>query len=70
MTSGIKEISTVSKFAILRNEILQEAMEAVHAAKLPDHFQWGQEAQESFEFGKTRAMLAIAALKIPVEHKT
>lgn len=43
-------------------DALRDAENAALAAKLPDGFQWGADAMESFEFGKKRAAAAIHAI--------
>jgi hypothetical protein len=46
-----------------QDRAFEKAATAAEAATLPDGFQWGREAMESFNFGKKRASLAIRNLK-------
>lgn len=39
--------------------------QAAERAVLPDHYQWGHDAMEQFDFGKERAAAAIRARKRP-----
>ena len=41
---------------------VEEAAQAALNAQLPDHYRWGNDAMEQFNFGKKRAADAIRAL--------
>lgn len=43
--------------------VLEEAARACEGAQLPDHFRWGRDAMEQFNFGKKRCAEAVRALK-------
>lgn len=43
-------------------EVLAKAADAAESATLPDGYQWGDDAMESFNFGKERAAEAVRAL--------
>ena len=43
-------------------EVLRRAAKAAREAQLPAGYQWGEDAMESFNFGKERAALAVEAL--------
>lgn len=50
------------EMAAIAAELEREACAvAAEAARLPDHFRWGSEAMEQFDFGKERAGEAIRA---------
>jgi hypothetical protein len=46
---------------------LEDAAATAEEAKLPQHYQWGEDAMEQFDFGKRRAANAIRALAVEVK---
>jgi hypothetical protein len=57
-----QHVTTLRTAGSEREKAIREAANAAKNAKLPDHYQWGHDAMEQFDFGKERAELAILAL--------
>lgn len=43
----------------MKSDTIEIVVKAAENASLPDHYRWGEDAMEAFNFGKTRAALAV-----------